>query len=145
CELAVAVREALVKENSQTPAYRHGLAENYLNRGLARRALGDPAGAAADLRRALALYDGLEARGGGPGFLFAWSHPALRGSGGAGRAAGAGSEAEAAMALLRVAVGGGYRSHAFYRHEDALDPLRGRDDFRLLMLDLAMPADPFAR
>jgi hypothetical protein len=31
-----------------------------------------------------------------------------------------------------------------YRTEDALEPLRGRDDFRLLMLDLAMPADPFA-
>ena len=30
------------------------------------------------------------------------------------------------------------------RTEPALDVLRGRDDFRLLMLDLAMPADPFA-
>jgi hypothetical protein len=26
-----------------------------------------------------------------------------------------------------------------------LDPLRDREDFRLLMLDLAMPSDPFAR
>ena len=30
------------------------------------------------------------------------------------------------------------------RTEDALDPLRGRDDLKLLMMDLAMPADPFA-
>jgi hypothetical protein len=60
-------------------------------------------------------------------------------------AAEAASEADAAMALLREAVGRGYRSHAFYRHEDALDPLRGRDDFQLLMMDLAMPAEPFAR
>ncbi len=31
-----------------------------------------------------------------------------------------------------------------YRTEDALDPLRGRDDFRLLIMDLDMPSDPFA-
>jgi hypothetical protein len=56
----------------------------------------------------------------------------------------AASEADAAMALLRMAVGWGYRTHAYYRHEDALDPLRDREDFRLLMMDLAMPAEPFA-
>jgi hypothetical protein len=137
-----------VKENPQTPAYRHGLAENYLNRGLARRALGDPARAAADLRRALALYDGPESRGGEQWFLFACSHAALAGlAGRAGSgvsAAEAASEADAAMALLRVAVGWGYRSYAYYRHEDALDPLRDREDFKLLMLDMAMPAEPFA-
>jgi hypothetical protein len=32
-----------------------------------------------------------------------------------------------------------------YRTEDALDPLRGRDDCQLLLMDLAIPADPFAR
>jgi hypothetical protein len=30
------------------------------------------------------------------------------------------------------------------RSDDALDPLRGCDDFRLLMMDLAFPADAFA-
>ena len=38
----------------------------------------------------------------------------------------------------------GFRAAGAFRTEDALDPLRGRDDFRLLMMDLAMPADPFA-
>ena len=47
------------------------------------------------------------------------------------------------MAGLRKAVAMGYRSPADFRTEDALDPLRGRDDFRLLMMDLAIPADPF--
>ncbi len=47
------------------------------------------------------------------------------------------------MALLRKAIQMGYSAES-YRTEDALDPLRGRDDFRLLLLDLAMPADPFA-
>ena len=48
------------------------------------------------------------------------------------------------MAVLRQAVAMGYRSPHVYRAESALDPLRDRDDFRLLMMDLAMPADPFA-
>ena len=56
----------------------------------------------------------------------------------------AASEADAAMALLGGGVAMGHRSHDAYRTEDALDPLRERDDFRLLMMDLAMPADPFA-
>jgi hypothetical protein len=37
----------------------------------------------------------------------------------------------------------GYRAVYTYRDEDVLDSLRSRDDFRLLMMDLAMPAEPF--
>ena len=48
------------------------------------------------------------------------------------------------MAGLRRAVAMGYRESDEYGREPALDPLRGRDDFRLLMMDLAFPADPFA-
>jgi hypothetical protein len=53
-------------------------------------------------------------------------------------------EAEKAMAALRRAFELGFRSVAF-RDDDILDPLRSRDDFRLLMMDLDIPADPFAR
>jgi eukaryotic-like serine/threonine-protein kinase len=53
------------------------------------------------------------------------------------------SEAERAMALLHQAVVMGYSNVDAYRNEDALDPLRDRDDFRLMMMDLAMPAEPF--
>jgi hypothetical protein len=49
------------------------------------------------------------------------------------------------MALLHQAVAMGYRSLDAYRTADELDPLRDRDDFQLLMLDLAFPADAFAR
>jgi hypothetical protein len=149
CKRAVTVREALVKEDPLTTVYRGGLAETYLNRGLARRALGDLAGAAADLRRALALYDGLESRTGEQGFLFACSHAALAGlAGQAGSrlsAAEGNEEADRAMALVKMAVAMGYSNADAYRTEDALDPLRNRDDFHLLMLDLAFPAEPFAR
>jgi hypothetical protein len=60
-------------------------------------------------------------------------------------AADAATEAEAAISLLRKAVEIGFRGADYCRFEDALDPLRDRDDFRLLMLDLALPDDPFAR
>ena len=49
------------------------------------------------------------------------------------------------MALLRKAIGMGFRNPDTYRTEAALNPLRARDDFRALMMDLAMPADPFAK
>ena len=54
------------------------------------------------------------------------------------------AEANRAMDRLRRAVGMGYRNLDAFRTEVALDPLRDRADFRLMMLDLAMPANPFA-
>jgi hypothetical protein len=53
--------------------------------------------------------------------------------------------ADQAMADLRRAAAMGWRDLAYCRYEPALAPLRGREDFRLLLLDLAFPADPFAR
>jgi len=47
------------------------------------------------------------------------------------------------MDLLKKAVGMGDRGVFKYRDELALDGLRDRVDFRLLLMDLAMPADPF--
>jgi hypothetical protein len=54
------------------------------------------------------------------------------------------TEADAAMASLRRAVAMGHRSPDAFRTEDALRPLRGRRDFTLLLMDMAMPAEPFA-
>jgi hypothetical protein len=54
------------------------------------------------------------------------------------------TEAEAAMAHHCKAIELGYRAVYVYRNEEALDPLRSRDDFRLLMMDLEFPSDPFA-
>ncbi len=49
------------------------------------------------------------------------------------------------MELLRRAVAMGYRNANEIRIESVLDPLRSRDDFRLLMMDAAFPIDPFDR
>ena len=54
------------------------------------------------------------------------------------------AEADHAMDSLRRAVAAGYRDLAGMKVDTDLDALRDRPDFRLLMLDLAMPADPFA-
>jgi tetratricopeptide (TPR) repeat protein len=142
-ERAVAARETSIR-----PDKSGGLAESCLNRGLVRRALGDPAGAAADLRRATALYEALPWRGGEEWFLSGCVHAALAGLAGqpgAGVSAAEGEQQAArAMGSLHKAVAMGYRSAEAYRNEDALDPLRSRDEFRLLMMDLAMPAEPIA-
>src|SRR5262249_19246782 len=96
-----------------------------------------------------ALWDGLPSRTGEEWFETACARAALAGlagQDGSGVSAGEGaSEAETAMALLHKAVGLGFRNADAFRTEGALDPLRARDDFRLLMMDLAMPADPFSR
>ncbi len=52
--------------------------------------------------------------------------------------------AEKSMALLRQAGSVGYRNPDPYQTESALDALRNRNDFKLLMIDLSMPAEPFA-
>jgi hypothetical protein len=147
-ERAVAAFEALTRAAPMKPSLRSGLAGSCLNRGLARRALGDLAGAAADIRRAVALCDALQSRSVREWFLAACAHAALAGlagQAGAGISAAEGEEAATrAMGLLDRAVAMGYRNAAAYRTEDALDPLRGRDDFRLHLLDLALPAEPFA-
>jgi eukaryotic-like serine/threonine-protein kinase len=50
-----------------------------------------------------------------------------------------------AVGTLREAIAAGWKDAAEARRDQELDSLRGRDDFRLLLLDLAFPADPFAR
>jgi tetratricopeptide (TPR) repeat protein len=144
CDKAIAIREALVKEFPKVPLYRSYLAWSHRYRGLARRDLGDFAGAAADARRALALWDSLPSRTGEEWFETACARAALAGLAGRDGSDVSAAEADVAMALLRQAVGMGYRNLDAFRTEDALDPLRGRDDFRVLLNDLAFPTDPFA-
>ena len=93
------------------------------------------------------MYDALPWRSQEQWYLSACAHAALAGlagrNGSGVAAAVAVTEADAAMASLRKAVTMGYRSPARFGTEDTLEPLRGRDDFRLLMMDMAMPAEPF--
>jgi serine/threonine-protein kinase len=70
----------------------------------------------------------------------------VAGAPGSGRPAGEGSvEFDKAMDTLRRAVSAGYKPFDWMRRDQDLDALRSPPDFQLLMMDLAMPADPFAR
>ncbi len=144
----MALRDALVKDHPAVPGYQRGLGESLLRSGQARRDQGDVAGAAADWKRADGLLEGA-----GPlnlefTIIHACCHASLFWA--AGQPASdvpareAGTEADRAIALLQHAVDLGCRDLSTYHNETALDPLRGRDDFRTLMLNIAFPAKPFA-
>jgi WD40 repeat protein len=145
---AIVLADRLVKESPTATTYRSHLARSLRRRGLARGDLGDAIGAAADARRALGLYEGLPSRSGEQWFQTACCHAALSGLSGHDGAAVSAAEGEkeaarAIGALTRAAVLG-FRDAHQWQTESALDPLRSRGDFRLLMLDVAFPAEPFA-
>ena len=118
-------------------------------RGLACLDLGDLAGAAADTRSSLAIWDRLPTRSGEHWYETACCHATLAALAGRERSDVPADEAEAeavqAMALLKKAVRMGFRGIARYRTETALDVLRDREDFRMLMMDVAFPADAYVR
>jgi len=131
------------------PAYRARLAEGLRRLAGLDLAAGDAAGAVADARRAVGLLEGLPARDGPQWFSLACARATLSSAAGRDRPCPSVGHAPGlagrAMDDLRRTAAMGYRNPAQYRYEPALAPLRGRDDFRLLLLDLALPADPFAR
>ena len=147
-ERAVAIGESLLRDRAADASREGMLASGLLRRARARRDLGDPTGAAVDTRRALAHLDGLASRSGAEWFETACCRGTLASlAGRAGSSTWASQsegEADVVMALLHKAAAMGYRDVDAYRTDEALDPLRGREDFRRLMMDLAFPADPFA-
>ena len=146
-EQAVVLLEAVL-EQDRALQWRAVLGEALLRRGQARLAEADPAGSAADWRRAVATFEAMPPRDPESAFLEACCHAMLAGAAGrvgSGVPSGDGPiEAGRAMDILRQAVAIGFRGARRYRTEPALAPLRDRDDFRLLIMDLAMPDRPLA-
>jgi serine/threonine protein kinase/tetratricopeptide (TPR) repeat protein len=146
-EEAVVLVEAVL-EQDRALFWRAVLGEALLRRGQARLALGDPAGSVADWRRAVATFDAMPPRDPEAAFLEACCHAMLAGAAGQVRSSlppGAGPiEASRAIDILRHAVSIGFHNARRYRTEPALEPLRDRHDFRLLIMDLAMPDQTFA-
>ena len=52
---------------------------------------------------------------------------------------------EQAVLALRRAAAAGFRDLGFMRRDTDLDPLRGRADFQMLLLDVGFPKNPFGR
>jgi tetratricopeptide (TPR) repeat protein len=147
-ERAIALLEPVVQQKPTREWYKEVLASAILGRGLILRDLGDRDGASADARRALALCDRPPPRSVSCLLQRAACHAmlaGLAGQAGSGVPATEGEE-EAARAVeaLRQVIAMGYLNPNQLRMESALDPLRGRDDFKLLMMDLAFPSEPWA-
>jgi serine/threonine protein kinase/tetratricopeptide (TPR) repeat protein len=143
----VALADALAVDQPMVPVYRTRLADSLRRRAWLKLDAGDAAGANADARRAVTLFDGLPTREGSEWFSLACARATLSDAGrdrATASAATTSALADQAMNDLRQAARASYRNVTAYRHEPALAPLRGRDDFQVLMMDLAMPANPFA-
>ena len=147
CERAVALCESLVSAHPNVPEYPRVLALALLRFGQAHQAEGDHVAASADWAQTVAVFKKVAAPDGELVFIDAGIHASLSsvaGLPGTGLLDGDRSaQADQAMALLGQAAAMGYRDPDKYRTETALGPLRGREDFRLLMMDLLMPAEPF--
>jgi hypothetical protein len=148
CERAVAAYGSLLGLAPNVPDDRRAYAETLLRLGQARQMEGNSAAAASDWRRAIAVLDGDSAAGGERDFIGASCHAMLSsvaGLQGTGLSkSGQDVERDLAIDLLRRAIMSKGLGPEIYLTETALDSLRDRDDFRLLMMDLAMPAKAFA-
>jgi eukaryotic-like serine/threonine-protein kinase len=136
----IALREPILRGNPTDTVQRYWLVCSIRRRGLTLYDIGDPAGAAADARRALGLCDGLPQSGRNL-FETACCHAqfaGLAGRAGSGVSAAEGEiEAARAMEWLGRALANGYRNTNQIRIESALRPLRDRADFKKLMAELA--------
>jgi serine/threonine-protein kinase len=146
---AFAIRQELAAENPSVTAYQRGLASSLSRLGKVARRAGSTSEALDLFRDAVAVMKGLPTFTTENRYGLA-CYAALE----AGAAADPGSGvprdeaaalADRAMAELRQAVVAGYRDLGWMQTDTDLDVLRGREDFQLLMMDLAMPAEPFAR
>ena len=109
---------------------------------------GDRAAATMNLRRSVLLWDRQAAVSPESRYHLARSHAllaSLAGETGSGVSPPEGrDEADRAITELKRAVTDGYRDPKMDTETD-FDSLRTRPDFRILMLDLTFPANPFAR
>jgi eukaryotic-like serine/threonine-protein kinase len=147
CPFGPALAEALASASPKVPSYRGRQADSLRRLAWLKLDTGETAGADADARRAVTLFEGLPSRLGREWFALACARATLAAAAGRGERTSAllaPGLADQAMTDLRQAAAGGWRNPAAYRYEPALGPLRDREDFKLLMMDLAMPAKPFA-
>ena len=146
CDQAIAILEILGKEFPAIVDYRaNGRVSAAIGPDQAGR--GRYSGAAADWRRALLVNQDLPPRTGEEAMFEAGCHAMLSSvagvSGSGVSATDRPSEVGKAMVILRRILAEDYHAPEL-RTESCLEPLRGRPDFQLLMLDVDFPASPFA-
>jgi tetratricopeptide (TPR) repeat protein/tRNA A-37 threonylcarbamoyl transferase component Bud32 len=144
---ALAIQHKLVEADPSTSMNRSNLADTVRRRGVVYRSCGRVAEAAADFRFSADLIGRLANPSAEDLYTLTCSHALLsalahKSDSGLSATEGRG-EADSAMVALRRAVDAGWRDVSAARHDSDLGPIRSRPDFRLLMLDLEFPADPF--
>jgi eukaryotic-like serine/threonine-protein kinase len=146
-ERAIAIMQKLADANPSVTQWQSELAFNLSMVGGLHLKAGRTAEAVASLRRAVANWMRLSSRTPRDLYNLSCSHAKLAdlaAEPGSGMTAAEGqAESDRAMEWLRQAVAAGYRKLSIMRTDTDLDPLRTRPDFRLLIMDLEFPADPF--
>jgi serine/threonine-protein kinase len=140
---ALTMARKVVAASPPGSKYPFSLANLLRHAGAVLPKCGRPAQAASALRESIALLRQRSDPNAGDFYTVACGQSLLSGiaaSADEGRA-----EADEAMASLRRAVASGWRNAAWMQIDPDLAPIRSRPDFRLLVLDLAFPADPFDR
>jgi eukaryotic-like serine/threonine-protein kinase len=143
-----AIHDRLVHDYPTRSEYTDGLASILRSLGRAYYGAGRAADAVEPLRRAIALEEAATVFIRAARVNLAVDHALLASLAAdtrSGLPAGTGeAEADRAMAALR-AIPAAELDVSWLKTESDFAHLRGRADFRLLMMDLAMPAEPFAR
>jgi serine/threonine-protein kinase len=149
-ERAVQLFDRLVADHPGVVGYEEDLAFTQGQVANARKGLGRPAAARRALERAREIYERLSSVSAKYNLgcvesrlseLAQFDPAGGTGGGGAEREA----HAERAIAALRRAVASGFRHLDLMRSDPDLDPLRTRHNFKMLLMDLAFPVEPFGR
>jgi tetratricopeptide (TPR) repeat protein len=147
-ERAIAIMQKLADANPTVAPWRSQLALNLVFIGSLKKKAGRSAETVASLRRAVSIWETQSSRTPVDLYNLACSHAilaALASEPGSGMtAADRRDEADRAMGWLREAISAGYRILNIMQSDTDLDALRSRIDFQLLMMDLTIPAEPFA-
>ena len=145
---AQAIQQKLADENPRELQISTELARTMTRIGRLHQAVGHRAQAGNAFRRAVEFMERLPGLTADNLYDLACYHALLSGvldRPGSGSSAAEGrAAADQSMHRLREAVAAGYGDLPHMRIDHDLDPLRSRLDFQLLMMDLLMPADPFA-
>jgi eukaryotic-like serine/threonine-protein kinase len=148
-EKGVAILEGLRRANPTLAEVQSYLIQGLRGLGATLYAGGETGEAVATWRRAIGIGTRVRPSYGETLYYLASCHALL---GGVAGKPGSGlsaqdrrTELDLAMETLRRAVAAGYRSASWLQRDPDLDPLRSRPDFKPLLMDLAMPAAPFAR
>ncbi len=142
------ILQKLADANPSVTEFQRLLADAVLRVGSFRQADGHADEAVEAYRKALAMWEKISSPTRFDHYNAACAHARLAGiavlPGSSFSAKEGVAEADRAMTSLREAVGLGFRDLAVMRTDSDLDPLRSRPDFQLLLMDVAMPAEPFA-